>query len=117
MTHLWRSEEVYTIDLPDCRIMDVHGKNQRWPIRIYLRKTNSKITDVRFDPHYGNCLVHVEHPKYPKSVPYFTQDDVSQLLRRYMDYVNMSSEECHEYFAAHIYDYDTVKELADAKTK
>ena len=93
MTHLWKSEEVYTFDMPDCRIQDVYGKNAVVPLRQYIMAHNEKVTDVRFDEHYPGVHVVIGIPKYPKEDPYFSDEDMMKLLNTYMDYANATRKE------------------------
>lgn len=99
MTHLWKSEETYTFDIPDGRIQDVYGKNGYFSLDYYIRMNNPKVSEVKFDPKYHLVHVIVSVPKYPEDGhPYFTQEDTMTLLRTYMEYANATRGEMREWF-------------------
>jgi len=98
MTHMWKSEEVYTFDMPLSRIDDVYGKNARYPLWAYLKYYNPKITDMKFDAKCPGLHVIVSVPKYHGSHPYFTNEDVKKLLDTYMDYANASYKEIEAWY-------------------
>ena len=93
MTHLWKSEEKYTFDMPEQRIPDVYGKNARWPLGPYIKAHVRKVSNVEFDPTMPGVHITVGVPKYPESYPFFTDTDVKALLDAYMNYANASPEE------------------------
>ena len=99
MTHLWKSREIYTFDVPSAkRVVDIYWKNALNPMHLYLRYYNPKISNVRFDDN--RLLVHIEIdvPKYPKEGDLFTSDDVTMLLNTWMDYANATPKEIMEWF-------------------
>jgi hypothetical protein len=98
MTHLWKSEERYTIDMPEVRIDDVYGKNARFPIGPYIKYYNPKVSKVEFDATMPGMHITVSIPKYPESYPYFTEEDVKTLLESYMNYANSTREEMHAWY-------------------
>jgi len=102
MTHMWKSQEVYTFDMPEQRIGDVYVKNARFKLWPYLRAHNPKITKLRFDEQFPGLHIEVDVPKYPESYPYFTKDDSKMLLESYMDYANMTLEEIQAWYKTHM---------------
>jgi len=98
MTHLWKSEEKYTFDMPYPRIDDVYGKNARYPLGPYIKAHVPKVSKVEFDATMPGVHVTVGVPKYPESYPFFTDSDVKTLLDSYMNYANMSNEEIQAWY-------------------
>jgi len=98
MTHLWKTSETYVFDMPEQRIMDVYGKNVRYPLAPYLKILNPKVSHVRFDETQAGVLIEIGIPKYPETHPHFSSDEVSTLLETYMAYANMSYEEIRDWY-------------------
>ena len=98
MTHLWKSEEKYTFDMPGPRIEDVYGKNAMFPLEPYLKVHNPKVSEIKFDSKYPLVHVIVAVPKYPESYPFFTDEDVKTLLDSYMNYANATGEEIQAWY-------------------
>lgn len=98
MTHLWKSKEEYTFDMPGLRVDDVYGKNARLPLWPYLKHYNPKISEIKFDKTLPLLHVVIEVPKYPKSRPYFNNEDVKTLLETYMNYANATLEEISAWY-------------------
>lgn len=98
MTHLWKSEEKYTFDMPIPRIEDVYVKNAFAPLGPYLKYHNPKVTKVEFDATMPGVHITVHVPKYPESRPHFTDEDVKTLLDTYMNYANSTREEIRAWY-------------------
>lgn len=100
MTHLWKTSETWSFDIPSKhRLVDVYWKNTHWLLKIYLQlHGNTKVTEVRFDATRLGVHVEIAHPKYPEERPYFTDGDVSKLLKTYMNYANATHEEMMEWW-------------------
>ncbi len=111
MTHLWKTSETFVFDMPEQRIMDVYGKNVRYPLAPYLKTLNPKVSHVRFDETQAGVLIEVEIPKYPESHPYFTPDDRHTLLETYMAYANMSYQEIADWYKERTVEINGKKEL------
>lgn len=97
MTHLWKSSQTYTFDIPPNRTDDIYGKNVWNSLRAYMMSNNPKVTDVKFDDHYPLVHIEVNMAKYCDR-PYFTSDDVGRLLETYMTYANYSHEELKDWY-------------------
>mgnify|MGYP001819105703 CR=1 FL=1 len=98
MTHLWKSEETYTFDMPIPRIEDVYVKNAYAPLAPYIKYYNPKVSKVEFDTTMPGVHVTVPIPKYPEERPHFGSEDVQKLLETYMDYANMTREEITNWY-------------------
>jgi len=100
MTHLWKSAQTYTFDMPRPRVQDVYVKSMYNPLRPYIISKNPKVTNVKFDSYYPLVHIEIEQPKYCDE-PYFSEEDVGNLLQTYMDYANMSREEIRDWYQKH----------------
>ena len=100
MTHLWKSEETYTFDIPSLqRVQDVYWKNAMLPLEGYLKAHIPKITRIKFDEKLPLLHVIVTIPKYPTDKPFFGEEDVKTLLETYMRYANSSVKEISEWYS------------------
>lgn len=99
MTHLWKSREIYTFDVPSAkRVVDVYWEaNALHPIHFYLRYHNHKISNIRYDDTLLLVHIEIDIPKYPKEHDYFTTDDEDMLLKTWMDYLNATQQEIMEW--------------------
>lgn len=97
MTHLWKSSQTYTFDIPPNRTDDIYGKNTWHSLRAYIISNNPKVTDVRFDDRYPLVHIDVDQAKHCDH-PYFTSDDIKHLLETYMTYANYSYKEIREWY-------------------
>lgn len=94
MTHLWKSTETYVFDIPSKdRLVDVYWKSAHVRLELYIKWHVPKVTKVRFAEDGLGVFIDVDIPKYPEERPYFTDEDVSTLLKTYMDYANSSLDE------------------------